>query len=104
MLRAGCLPLEIEMGRYRKPKPVPLEERTCKMCQTGHIEDEKHFVMNCDLYIDQRDSLFDYCNTLHPDFTNMTNTDKFKFIMQTGDANMLNMIYKMYLRRTLFCV
>ena len=33
--RLGILPLEVETGRYSS---VPLEERLCKMCNTGEIE------------------------------------------------------------------
>lgn len=45
-LRAGCLPLGIETGRYRTPK-VPLEQRVCSVCNSGDVEDEFHFVMIC---------------------------------------------------------
>ncbi len=30
-LRAGCLPLQIELGRFNCPK-TPYEERICKLC------------------------------------------------------------------------
>ena len=32
MLRCGCLPLEVETGRYRTPK-TPLLQRTCEICE-----------------------------------------------------------------------
>ena len=40
--RSGSLPLNIETGRYAKPK-VPLLDRTCKLCSNNCIEDEMHF-------------------------------------------------------------
>ena len=38
--------LEIEKGRYHKP-PIPAELRTCKLCGSGEIENEEHFLLNC---------------------------------------------------------
>ena len=45
-LRAGCLPLAVETGRYQIPK-VPLGERVCKLCNNDKVETEIHFVMGC---------------------------------------------------------
>ena len=45
-LRAGCLPLGVETGRYRIPK-VPLERRVCQVCNSDLVEDEFHFDMVC---------------------------------------------------------
>ena len=45
MLRCGCLPLEVETGRYRSPK-TPISSRTCQLCNDGSIGDEVHF-LNC---------------------------------------------------------
>ena len=45
-LRGGTSFLRIETGRYEKEKP---EERLCMWCKSA-IEDEKHFLLECDLY------------------------------------------------------
>ena len=42
-LRAGCLDLEIETGRWRG---VERENRVCKLCNNG-IENEIHFLFQC---------------------------------------------------------
>ena len=42
-LRAGCLDLEIEIGRWRSIDKV---NRICKHYNNG-IEDESHFVFHC---------------------------------------------------------
>ena len=44
-LRAGCLPLQVELGRYSCPK-TPFNERLCKMCNK-EVEDQKHFLLHC---------------------------------------------------------
>ena len=42
-LRAGCLDLEIETGRWRG---IQREDRICKLCNNG-IENEIHFLFHC---------------------------------------------------------
>ena len=44
--------LQIEIGRWHKPKPSPLNERKCVHCNI--IEDEFHFVLECQKYTDIR--------------------------------------------------
>ena len=103
-LRAGCLALEVETGRHRKPHPLPLKDRICRMCNSSQIEDEKHFVISCDLYIDLRNILFDHCKLLNQSFTNLDENRKFTYIMQNGDLMILNTIFKMFARRALFTI
>ena len=43
-LRAGCLPIEIELGRYQT---IPRDQRLCKQCTQNHIENELHFIIYC---------------------------------------------------------
>ena len=58
-LRAGCLPLGVETGRYRIPK-VPLERRVCQGCNSDLVEDEFHFVMVCNKLKHERNKLLYY--------------------------------------------
>ena len=53
-LRAGCLPIEIELGRYQN---IPRQERICKQCSSETVENEIHFMtfmFNCSKYTDIR--------------------------------------------------
>ncbi len=43
----GILPLEVELGRYTRNKKVDPEERVCKICNSGQMEDELHFMFRC---------------------------------------------------------
>ena len=52
--RCGILALRVETGRYVGEKT---EERLCKVCQRGQIENELHFVFNCVMYNDFRNDL-----------------------------------------------
>ena len=42
-LRTSTHKLAIETGRYQRPVG-PSNERLCKICNTGQVEDEIHFV------------------------------------------------------------
>ena len=43
-LRAGCLPLAVEVGRYTG---VPYRQRVCRLCASGEVEDQAHLLINC---------------------------------------------------------
>ena len=43
--RIGAHDLEIETGRHRNSLR---ENRKCKVCISNSIEDENHFLLNCD--------------------------------------------------------
>ena len=49
--------LAIETGRHDKPK-IAKEERKCRYCNLDEVEDEKHFLLKCPLYNEERLSLF----------------------------------------------
>ena len=43
-LRAGVERLEVEVGRF---KGLVREERLCRCCSDGCVEDEEHFLVEC---------------------------------------------------------
>ena len=51
LFRSGALPLAYETGRYSRP-PVPVDDRLCVYCNSGRVENETHFLMECNLYDD----------------------------------------------------
>ena len=55
--------LEIEKGRHCKPK-LPIQERTCKLCNNNTVEDEQHFICVCPAYQILRQEYIDKCNSL----------------------------------------
>ena len=52
-IRSGTLCLGIETGRFRS---IPVENRLCEICKTS-VEDEKHFLCECPLYRELRQTL-----------------------------------------------
>ena len=51
--------LGIECGRHQKPC-IPTEERICKFCNLGEIDDEYHFLVHCELHANSRAIRFDF--------------------------------------------
>ena len=48
-LRLSSRNLEIERGRHTRPK-TPLANRVCRRCQTTQVDDEIHFLMQCNMF------------------------------------------------------
>ena len=74
-LRVSCHRLQIELGRYHKPRSIPPEQRLRKLCNC--IEDEVYFVCVCPVYNDLRDELYTVINStqascISPQETNLS--------------------------------
>ena len=54
-LRTSTHILRIETGRYNLPEAVPVEDRTCWFCNNGLIEDECHFLFDCQIYAEMQE-------------------------------------------------
>ena len=58
----GILPLHIETGRYKtvtdretgRIRSMKVGERVCLICKSSIVEDEKHFLIHCQMYITER--------------------------------------------------
>merc|ERR1712002_1013117 len=83
--------LNIERGRHTNPK-TPLEQRKCINCNC--IEDEIHFIIVCDLYTSERKLLFENVNSVFSHFRDMSSIEKFVFLFQCNDANVLSWLGK----------
>ena len=70
--------LMIEVGRHQK---LPRHERRCPFCTPTCIEDEIHFLIQCDVYTILRNTLFKFCTEQKPNFYFYTHKEKFIFIM-----------------------
>lgn len=60
-LRGGTNELRIETGRYaitNRDRRLDVSERRCLICLSGEIEDETHFLLDCDGYEDLRKKMF----------------------------------------------
>ena len=76
-LRLGILPINIELERYNG---TPREERICQICDSGEIEDEKHFLFVCPVYAESRRVLLNNA-TLHArNFDEMNSNEKISIL------------------------
>ena len=79
--------LKIETGRYERKikdgKSVFLErhERLCVYCKENKIEDEFHFLIECPLYNFERDKLVTFITQNTKNFVNLSDKDKFFWIL-----------------------
>ncbi len=102
-LRTGCLPLAVETGRYLRPK-IPLENRVCTFCEQHCVEDETHFLIDCDLYADQRFELFQIVADKYPDFSEYPSLGKFCTLMneESIQTKLASTVHAMFARRKRF--
>ena len=101
-LRASSHTLAIEKGRHERPKK-PIELRLCKYCNV--IEDEVHFVTDCQCNVNERNILYENVNNLYPNFQSLSNNQKFIFIMQNENSTVLTwfgkFIHKSFIKRNI---
>ena len=55
-----------------------MEERKCKLCNNGSVEDEIHFFFECDAYEMVRNEFFDNCNMCNVNFDGMSHVSPAK--------------------------
>lgn len=77
--------LPIETGRW---KNVPRENRNCKLCNSGDIGDEFHYIFKCSKFNHDREK------NLKPYYLNRPNILKFHDLMNTRNISMLNHLCK----------
>ena len=82
--RVSAHGLAIERGRYTRP-PTPLEQRICNVCPNKPIEDEFHFLMECDKAKDDRNVLFRDIAHICPNFNSLSERNKFIYLMSASD-------------------
>ena len=90
-LRISSHTLEIETGRHRRPK-VPVEERTCRICESNSIEDEQHFLIEClaPEIVQLRKKLTATAITCIPNYKNLNNREKFNEILTNRESEMIS--------------
>lgn len=77
--------LAIEAGRHRRPR-LPVDDRVCKCCNGGVVEDERHFIIECGCgsLSAIREKFYSNIVRVLPDFRAWGQNEKFKFIMNGG--------------------
>ncbi len=79
-LMCSTAPLHIETGRSEQPR-LEAHERYCQVCNSENVEDEKHFLLLCLAFTDERQKLFHTVSTVYNGFNDVSNDEKFIFLM-----------------------
>ena len=90
-LRSTSHNLEIERGRYVRPKK-DVDERVCLLCNV--VDDEIHFVTNCCINEKERLVLYRKLDTTDPEFTLLSDRDKFVYLMGNRNENVMTWFAK----------
>ena len=90
-IRASSHDLQIERGRYTRPKTDP-KQRLCVWCL--EVEDEEHFITRCQINAHERQILYTKIRSKHPKFQNISNQEQFIFLMSCKDRQILTWLGK----------
>ena len=93
-IRVSAHELEIERGRWRRPR-VPAEERHCRHCR-DMVEDEEHFIVHCPLYEPERQQML----RQFPDTAGLTAEGVFKSLFTSHSTAVLTQL-GVYIRRAM---
>ena len=82
-LRLGCLPLNIETGRYNIPR-IPEDLRVCDACRLSSeqlvVENESHFLFECKSYHHERERWLNTM-TIPTNFLSLSNDLKLQIVL-----------------------
>ena len=85
-LRTSSHSLEIERGRYTRPK-LNVDQRLCMSCNV--VEDEEHFVLHCQDNRMERELLFQKIYMRDSSFFNLSSFEQFVFLMRCSDLQIM---------------
>ena len=76
-LRLGVLKLEVENGRK-----IGLDraERGCKLCNSGEVEDEAHFLFSCESLQQTRQTYLNPIISIQQELSNVSHLDKLMYL------------------------
>jgi len=82
-LRGGTNRLRIEQGRYKKEH---VSERICMHCESKEVEDEKHFMLICQAYKEEREDMWKQFETTTGTNRNSLASEEEKLNALIGDT------------------
>ena len=85
--RCGVAPLRIETGRY---EGLSLQQRICPFC--GTFEDESHVILDCHMYDDLRETMFNRAIDIDGNFVQMSKNERLIFLFT--NENMIRIVAK----------
>ena len=84
MLRGGTAMFQMEMGRWHGLKR---EERVCKECDSGEVEDVCHWLLQCSAWGHLRQPLLEAMDEVREDFSTKNDGDRTALILSLACMN-----------------
>ena len=84
--RTSSHTLWIERGRHTNPV-TPMKQRLCNVCQLS--EDESHFLLQCNMFTDERTAFLLQIQNKYSKFTFLDNRKKIIFLLQNDDTQII---------------
>ena len=90
-LRISNHRLCIEQGRHhsRNTPFIEAEKRYCIFCKNKSVEDEKHFILDCKIYSERRNTFFTNINNLDTTFLSKTMDEMLQSLLGTKKTERL---------------
>ena len=74
-LRLGVHSLPIQTGKYEnRGASIPVKDRKCLVCKSNYVEDEQHFLLHCNGYVNFRNDLHSLISQTDSHFANVITT------------------------------
>ncbi len=86
--------LVIENGHYKTNPRLEPHERLCIYCDQQTVENQKHFLLECPLYDDDRNALLQICAIKIENFGNIGTENRFIEIMKNKNAIVISVLGK----------
>ena len=90
-LRVSNHNLQIEIGRYQN---IPREERLCKICNSGEVENETHLLLSCKAYEQSRANLRSSLENASSDEINLNSQTLSADLMKSTDNEIITKLSK----------
>ena len=82
-----------EHGRHQIDH-LPRENRLCPLCNSNQVEDEIHFLFQCNKYSVQRQAFINQINRIIPDFDKKSSPESIKLIMNSKEHHVNKLVMK----------
>ena len=98
--RSCNLPLAIETGPYTKHK-TRLNDRNCRFYSATSVEEEIHFLIECDFYSDTRFDLLESASQIYENVYQFNSEEKLYFFINSDvlQFNIANYLLAVFRRR-----
>ena len=103
--RCSSHTLEIERGRHTNPQ-TPVADRVWVHCKV--IEDEKHFLLKCDINAFERQCFYEKISRVFYEFIYLNDDEKFSIVLTSVNSQYLSwlgeFLYRSFEKRNEFAI